>query len=52
VIAVLVGDQNRGKGFGLDSGGGQTLERFLAAEAGIDQETGPLGGNQRRVAGA
>jgi len=47
-----MGDENRGKGFGLDSGGGQALEGFLTAEAGIDQETGPLGGNQRGVSGA
>jgi len=47
-----MGDQDRGQRFARAPGGFQALEGFLAADSGIDQETGPLRGNQSGVAGA
>ena len=46
VIGVLMGDQDRGERFGVDAGGLEAFEGFLAAESGVDQETGPLGRHQ------
>ncbi|HXP84036.1 MAG TPA: hypothetical protein VN841_04915 [Bryobacteraceae bacterium] len=45
-------DQDRGQRFVRAPGGFQALEGFLAADAGVDQETGSLGGNQSRIAAA
>jgi hypothetical protein len=52
VVGVLVGDQDRRERFVRASGGLEALEGFLAADAGVDQETGPLCGNQSCVAAA
>ena len=52
MIGMFVRDQNRGEGLGVVAGGLEALEGFLAGQAGIDQKTGPLGGDQRGIAGA
>jgi hypothetical protein len=36
VIGMLMGDENRGEGFGGFPYGVETLERFFAGEAGVD----------------
>jgi hypothetical protein len=52
MIGMFVRDQNRGERFRVVSGRVQAFERFLARQAGIDQETGSLGRDQRGIAGA
>ena len=52
VVGVLVGDENRGERLGVDARGVETLEGFFAGEARVDEETGPLRGDQGGVAGA
>jgi hypothetical protein len=52
MIGMLMGDENCGERFGGAAGGVETLEGFLAGEAGVDQETGPLSRDQRGIAGA
>jgi hypothetical protein len=52
VIGVLVGDEDGVDGFGIDIDGGETLEGFLAAQSGVDQDSGAAGGDQGGVAGA
>ena len=49
MVAVLVGDQDRRKGLGRNADPFQALEGVLAAQAGINQETGLLGRQQRGV---
>jgi hypothetical protein len=36
MIGMFVGDENRGEGFGGVAGGVETLEGFLAGQAGVD----------------
>jgi hypothetical protein len=36
MIGVFVGDENRGKRFGVVAGGDEALEGFLAGEPGVD----------------
>jgi hypothetical protein len=50
VVGMLVGDQDGGEGFGIDVDGGQALEGFLTAETSVDEDAGPPGGDQSRVA--
>jgi hypothetical protein len=52
MVGVFVGDENRGERFGMVAGGMEPLEGLFAGEAGVDQETGSLGRNQRGIAGA
>jgi len=52
MIGMLMGDENRGQGFGSVAGGMETPEGFFAGETGVDQDTGPLRGNEGRIAGA
>jgi hypothetical protein len=52
VIGVFVGDENRVQGFGGDAGGVEALEGLFAGEARVNEETGPLAGDQGAVAGA
>lgn len=52
MVGMFVGDQDRGKGFGVVAGQVEAFEGLLAGQAGVDQETGPLGRNQRGIAGA
>jgi hypothetical protein len=52
MIGMLVGDQDRGEGFGIVAGGVETLEGLFAGQAGIDENAGPLGGNERGIARA
>jgi hypothetical protein len=51
VVGMLVGDENRGERIGRMAASKETLEGFFAGEAGVDQDTGPLRGNEGRVAG-
>jgi len=51
VIAVLMRDEDGGKRLRIGAERLQALERFLTGEAGVNQETRPLGGNQGTVAG-
>jgi hypothetical protein len=52
VIGVFVCDENRVERFGRDAGGVEAFEGFFAAEACVNQKTGPLTGDQGGVAGA
>ena len=52
MVRMLVGDENRGEGFGVVSGGVEALEGLFAGEARVDQKTGPLSRDQRGIAGA
>jgi hypothetical protein len=52
MVGMFVGDQDCGEGFGVVAGGMETVEGLLAGQAGIDEKTGPLRGDQRGIAGA
>jgi hypothetical protein len=43
MIGVLVGDEDGGEAFRIDTRGGQPLERFLSAQPGIDEDAGVTG---------
>ena len=51
MIAMLMRDQDGGEREGIGAKGRQALEGLLRGEAGVDQQTRPLGGNQGAVAG-
>lgn len=50
VVGMLVGDEDGGEGFGVDVDGGEALEGFLAAEAGVDEDAGAVGRDEGGVA--
>ncbi len=52
VIGMLMRDQDRGERVRVVSGGVEAYERFLGGESGVNEETGPLGGNEGAIAGA
>jgi hypothetical protein len=52
VVGVFVGDENRVERFGSDAGGIEALEGLPAAQARVNEKTGPLAGDQGAVAGA
>jgi hypothetical protein len=52
MIGVFVSNEDRVQRFRREADGGKAFEGFLAAEAGIDEETGSLAGDQGAVAGA
>src|ERR1700676_3795918 len=47
---MLVGDEDGVEGGGVFVGDGHALEEFAAGEAGVDEEAGVSGGDDRRVA--
>ena len=52
MIVVLVGDQDGIEHIDVFADGGQAFGNLAAAEAGIDQDAGAAGGNERRITGA
>ncbi len=52
MIGVFVGDENRVEGLWGDARGMEPLEGLPAAQARVNEKTGPLAGDQGAVAGA
>ncbi len=52
MIGMLVSDEDRSQRFGIVAGGFEALEGLFAGKPGVHQETGPLGCDQRGIAGA
>ena len=46
VVGMLVSNNDGGQRFGVDVDGGQALEGFLAAQTGVDEDAGSLGGDE------
>ena len=51
VIGMLVRDEDGGEGFRIFTDGEETLEGLFTGQSGVDQETGPPGGNEGGIAG-
>ncbi len=52
VIAMLVGDEDGVEATGLLTDGGEPPGEFLEAEAGVDEDAGPVGRDECAIAGA
>ena len=51
VVGVFVGDEDGVEGGGVFADGGEAVEDFAAAQAGVDEQAGAAGGEKGRVAG-
>ncbi len=51
VVGVFVGDEEGVEGRGVFADGGEAVEDFAAAQAGVDEQAGAAGGEKGRVAG-
>ncbi len=50
VVGMLVGNNDGRERFGGDVDGGEALEGFFAAQAGVDEDAGAFGSDQSRIA--